>query len=394
MTIILWAADLMTTCGIVAVIAGAFLAVRFSVRIGPPAPEHPPVTVLKPLCGDEPCLEPALASICDQDYADLQIVFGLRDPDDPALHVVRRIRARFPQRDIEIVIGGNAVGRNRKIANLLDMLPAARHDLLLFSDSDLHVEPDYVARVVACLGRPRVGLVTTLCTGLPTSRSRAASLGATAITHSFLPSVLIARALGRADCLGTTMALRRDTLARTGGLHALLDHVGDDNVLGQRVRGLGLDVVLAPTVPMTAVSERSFYALWQHELRWARTIRALEPFLFATSIVQYPIFWAALALLLSPGAVSLALFVIAWSARALAADRVSRALQPGLRPDFGLLPLRDIMSAAIVVASYVGARVIWRGQAMRVSGYRQGVRPGALPLDPAGSAAPRPAYSP
>ncbi len=372
-------AETLTACGLFAVVAGALAVRRFAGRQAPTL-VMPAVTVLKPLCGDEPRLEEALATICDQDYPSFQIVFGVTDADDPALEIVRRIQTRNATHDIAVVVDAAAHGTNRKIANLLNMMRAAKHDTLVFSDSDLHVPVDYLRQVVGTLQQPRTGLVTTACVGLPTASGPIARLGATAITHSFLPSVLLSRALGRADCLGTTMALRRDTLARIGGLHVLAGHVGDDNILGRRVRRLGLKVGLARSVPMTAVPETSLPDLWQHELRWARTIRALEPFLFATSIIQYPLFWAALAIgLTGASAIACALFAAAWLIRALAALSVDRSLRPTATFPFWLLPLRDIMSASIVLASYTGARVVWRGHVLRVAGEEQ---IGALPQTP------------
>ncbi len=371
MTILTLCADLLVACGLAAVLAGALAARRFIVRPRNRPAFRPPVTILKPLCGLEPRLEEALASICAQDYPVFQIVFGVCASDDPSLETVRRIRQRFPDHDIATIVAPAPSGTNRKIGNLLNMLPAARHDILVCSDSDLHVAADYLDQVVASLERPGAGLVTTVCTGLPTATGFAARLGASAISHSFLPSVFLSRALGRADCLGTTMALRRETLARIGGLRALLAHVGDDNVLGRRVRALGLDVALTATVPMTAVPETSFGDLWQHELRWARTIRALEPILFATSIVQYPLFWATLAIALSgASSASLLLFGVAWATRAAAALWTDRLFRTGLATPVWLLPARDILSASIVVASYVGARVVWRGNTLRARGYR------------------------
>ncbi len=125
------------------------------------------------------------------------------------------------------------------------MLPAARHDVLVIADSDVHVRPDYLERLVAALEAPGVGLVTTLYAGLPASPALPAQLGATQITHGFLPGALLARALGRQDCLGATMCLRRADLERIGGFAALVDHLADDNVLGRRIQRSGLDVGLA-----------------------------------------------------------------------------------------------------------------------------------------------------
>ena len=374
-TVLVWIAALLTLCGLVSALAGA-LAVRHFASRRPSAPrERPPVTVMKPLCGDEKLLESALASVCAQNYPAFQIVFGVQDARDPALRVVRRMRARFPACDIAVVIDAAPHGPNRKIGNLINMMPAASHDTLVFSDSDLHVPPDYLERIVAALEAPRTGLVTTLCAGLPTSAGLVGRLGATGITHSFLPGALLSRALGREDCLGTTMALRRDTLARVGGLKALVRHLADDHVLARRVHGLGLKVGLAATVPMTAVPETSFRALWQHELRWARTIRAVEPVLFTTSVLQFPLFWAMCAAALSGAAPwSLGLLAATWAVRAAAARTIDRTLlRTHPRACVAapwLLPLRDAMSVYQVLSSYAGGRVVWRGHELRADNGR------------------------
>jgi ceramide glucosyltransferase len=381
--------------------------------------EWPPITVLKPLHGDEPLLEQALASVCTQDYPEFQVVFGVQDVADTALPVVARLRRRFPTCDIAVVVDPTRHGANGKVSNLINMLPRAKHAVLVIADSDLHVQPDYLARLAEALATRGTGLVTTLYTGLPAARRLAQLLGATQITHSFLPGAVLARAMGRQDCLGATMVLRRATLALVGGLDALVNHLADDQVLGRRVAALGMAVRLAATVPATTVPEARLRDLLRHELRWARTIRALEPAAFAASVLQYPLFWGALAVVLSGGtAWSFGVFFIAWVGRALAAVVVDRALdpllgvtndypgavrrsQPSLDGDDGaipevfpgagarspddlrlsdgaklsdaapqglafpcpvwLLPLRDLISVGELLASYAGRRVEWRG---------------------------------
>jgi ceramide glucosyltransferase len=252
------------------------------------------------------------------------------------------------------------------------MLPAAKHDILVITDSDVHAAPDWLRRLAAALAQPGVGLVTTIYTGLPASG--AAAFGAVQINHYFLPGALLARALGRQDCLGATMMLHRHTLERVGGLPALVNHLADDNVLGRLVQHLGLNVALAATVPATTVPEATVAALWRHELRWARTIRALEPGQSAASVLQYPLAWAVLAALLSGvTAWSLTWVAAAWALRALAALGVDRALNlsPGLarRSPVWLLPARELMSVAVMVASYASRRVDWRGHTMQAEGF-------------------------
>ena len=360
--------------GIAQALFGGILTRRFVALPPPVTAALPPITVLKPLHGDEPLLEAALATLCRQNYPDFQIVFGVQDPADSAIPVVDRLRERFPACDIALVVDSANHGPNRKIGNLINMMTAARHDVLVIADSDLHVRLEYLADLAGALAQPRTGLVTTLYAGLPASRSVFARLGATQITHTFLPGALLARALNRQDCLGATMALRRDTLARIGGLQALAAHLADDNVLGMLVRRLGLEVRLAGTVVATTVPEDRFGPLWRHELRWARTIRALVPGAFALSVLQYPIFWALVALLASGGAIwAVALLVLAWQGRALAATGIDHALGGKMETlafpaPVWLLPVRELLSVAVMLASYAGKTVDWRGHAMHATG--------------------------
>lgn len=361
-------AALAAAAGSAQAVAGALSVRRFAQTPDAAPSALPPVTVLKPLHGDEPLLEHALESTCVQDYPAYQIVFAVQTPDDPARAVAERLRARHPTVDIRVVVNPAQHGPNRKIGNLINAMQVAAHDIIVIADSDIHVRPDYLRSLVEALHRPGVGLATTLYAGLPADGSRVARLGATQITHTFLPGAALARRLGRQDCLGATMALRRSTLARIGGLHALVDHLADDNVLGCLVRAQGLSVALASAVPLTTVPEATLRALFSHELRWARTIRALVPLSFVASAVQYPLAWSALALALGPHAWTAALFATAWLARDWSASRVDAALAAKIGPAppaaAWLMPLRDVLSLAVMVASYGGRNVRWRGHAL------------------------------
>ena len=360
--------------GLAAALAGAAATLVFVRRTAPAALARPPITILKPLCGDEPLLDEALESFCQQDYPVFQIVLGVQDPDDPALATVERVRRRWPDADITIVANPALHGPNRKVSNLINMLPSARHEMLVFADSDLHVPKDYLSRLAGALGQPGVGLVTTVSTGRPVGASVASALGCMHISHYFLPAVMLSRWLGRQDCLGTTMALHRRTLGLAGGLAALLPHLADDHVLGRRVRALGLSVTLAPVITATTVQETNFPALWAHELRWARTVAGLEPLFGRLAPLQHALFWAAQALVLSGGAPAMIrLFGLIWAARIAGLLAVAHAT--GLTARAGgwrqalaaasLLPLRDLLSAAVAVASFCGDQVLWRGHIMR-----------------------------
>jgi len=354
--------------GLLQCLAGWIAVRRFAASPRSKPQQHPPVTILRPLCGDEPLLEVALVSCCRQVYPAFQIVFGVQDPSDVALAVVERVRARFHDCDIAVVVDSTPHGPNRKIGNLINMLPSARHQVIVISDSDLQLSPDYLERLLVELEKPGTGLVTALYAGFPLpGHGWLPRLGATQINHNFLPGVLVSRMFGRQDCLGSTVMLRRETLEQTGGLGALASFLAEDNVLGQSVRNLGLRVGLADTVTAATVSESSFRALWLHELRWTRTIRSVAPLSLAASTIQYPLFWASIAAVLAGGALwSVALFAAGWMVRTISASQVDRTLrhltgQPLVRVPLWLLPLRDMLSVAEIGTSYWIDDVVWRG---------------------------------
>jgi ceramide glucosyltransferase len=374
--------------GLAQCLAGWVLVRRFAGTPESPADRLPPLTILKPLCGYEPLLAEALASCCLQAYPHFQIVFGARDADDPALATARTVKQLFPECDITIVVNPMLHGHNRKVSNLINMLPYAKHDLFVISDSDLHVPPDYLARLVAALEKPNVGLVSTLYVGWPAANRWQAQLGACQIKYNFLPGVLLARVLGRQDCLGCTMALHRHTLDNSGGFEALVGHLADDNVLGQLVAATGRDVCIADTVVAATVPEPTLTALWQHEMRWARTIRALAPILFGLSAIQYPLFWALLASLASRGAeAGWMLLGLTAAVRVGTAWGINRALDHKLarlgglpKTSFSPLLVRDPLSIIQIVASYLSAKVVWRGVLLESRRPRI-----ALPTSPASS---------
>lgn len=358
-------AALLALVGVVQQFLGTRLIERFC--SAPPAgpKTRPPVTVMKPLCGVEPLTELALESFFLLDYPDYQIVFGVQDPADPVLAVVEALRARYPARDVAVVVNGAEHGSNRKVSNLINMLPAARHETLVVSDADIHVPPYFLDRVLASLQETGVGLVTTLYTGLPGTPALATLMGANQINYTFLPGALLARKLGRQDCLGVTMALTKAVLAQTGGFEAIANNLADDQVLGRRVLAAGYRLELARVIPATTVPEGNFCALFRHELRWARTIRALVPVPYAASVLQISLLWSLLAVLLSGGAGwSWALAAMVLAARFTAARRIDAALRLPKAGDVWLFLLRDICSTIIYIASFTGSRVDWRGQSM------------------------------
>lgn len=201
---------------------------RKALQVPRPASPPQPASVLKPLHGAEPRLYENLRSFCLQVHPNYQLVFGVRDPDDPAIAVVERLRQEFPQRSIALVIDQRLHGANFKVSNLLNMLPHAQHDLLVLADADIYVEPDYLARVTAPLTDAGTGIVTCLYYGIP-GPSLWSRLGRLFIDDWFAPSVKLSNAFGSTRvAFGSTIALRRDALEAIGGFEALRDTLADD----------------------------------------------------------------------------------------------------------------------------------------------------------------------
>lgn len=350
-----------------AYVAFALVQVRAFGRLRERPAAGPPVTILKPLRGGEPGLYENLRSFCEQDYPVFQVVFGVRDASDPAVGVVERLVADLPGRDLCLVVSDRAVGLNAKASNLSNMSGAAKYDLLVVADSDMRVERTYLARVVGPLADPAVGVVTCLYSGRSEGGTWAA-LGAMFINEWFLPSVLVARAFrpGR-FCFGATMAVRRDALEATGGFAALASYLADDYVLGALMNQRGLRVALSSYLPENRVSEPSLAALFSHELRWARTVRTVQPSGYVMSFLTYSLVLSGGYLLVSSPGIVGAVVVGAALALRLAVHytvRASLGIAEPARP--WLVPLRDALCFVVWAASFWGRTVRWRGRTFSV----------------------------
>jgi ceramide glucosyltransferase len=324
----------------------------------------PPVTLLKPLCGAEPGLYEHLRVFCQQDYPTFQIIFGVRDPVDPACAVVERLIAEFPSLPIDVVINPQLHGSNLKISNLINMLSVARYDMLVMADSDAFVGPDYLAAVTAPLLDPKVGMVTCTYRGVPT-HGVWSRLGAMYINEWYVPSIQLAWLFGYEGYVsGQTMCLRQDTLRTIGGLHAIANHLADDHRLGELIRGLGLRIVLSPYVVRGEHDEQSLETLTRHELRWMRTIHVLRPRSFRLIFLSFSFPLAVVGMLLS--AVAGAHSKAAWGLFGIAAIvrlalHILHRSDRHVFKDMWLLPVRDLLLCWVWFRSFFTSRVTWRG---------------------------------
>ncbi len=332
----------------------------------------PAVTVLKPLCGAEPQLYECLRSFCDQSYPCFQVVFGVRDPEDPAVAIVRRLQREFPDRDLDLIIDPTQHGSSLKVSNLINMFRAARHDRLVIADSDVRVPRDYLGRVAAPLRDPAVGIVTCAYRGVPRGGPWSLLLAAF-VNDWFMPSVYVAAMLGsRLFVSGVTIALRRDALEAIGGFEAIADQLADDYRLGELTRARGLATVLSDVIVETGIDEPAARDLIRHELRWLRTIRAVRPGGYASLGVTFSLPVAALGCLLAASAGTapwvegaLAMLAVTALARLLLHFDIRRKGTAAL--ELWVLPVSDTLAFALWCWGFVSRRVHWRQNRYRVA---------------------------
>ena len=328
----------------------------------------PPVTVLKPLRGLDQEAYRNFASFCRQDYPEFQVVFGADDPSELALDVARAIARDFPHVDVSIVVGQSTAAANPKIGNLSGMLSAAKHPVLLVSDSDIRVGPSHLRTMVQPLSDPRVGVVTCLYSSQ--AQGLAGELDALSLSTEFQPSVLVARQLeGITFAMGSGICIRRSVLEEIGGFDAIADYLADDYFLGNLPSRAGHAVELANHVVEHRLGTESLTGLIHHQIRWNRGTRAARPWGYAGLLFTHGVPAAMLLPLAAAGSpAAWALAAATLTARLTMAWYVAvrRLRDPVARRALWLVPLRDLLGFALWIAAYLGRTIVWRGQRFRL----------------------------
>jgi ceramide glucosyltransferase len=333
----------------------------------------PPLTLLKPVHGAEPNLDAHLASFFEQDYPQYEILFCARTDHDDGLGTARRVAARYPQIPARFLTTGEPPYINAKVASLELMESEAAYDILVISDSDVRVAPDYLRAVVLPFANERVGAVTCPYRGVAADGGLWARLEAVGMSVEMTSGVLAARAMeGMQFTLGPTMAFRRDTIRRMGGFRVTADYCADDFVLGNETWKLGQEVVLSHHAIDHVVINTTLVDSLKHQARWMKSTRFSRPKgHFGTALTFSVPFgllaWAAAAALGHP---ALGLAFLGWSlATRLALSLVVGRAVVGDRSWFGLLllyPIRDLMGFCFWIASYFSNRILWRGRVLQL----------------------------
>ncbi len=330
----------------------------------------PGVTIFKPLKGLGPGGRECLVSFLTQAYHPYQVLFGVKDPQDPILPMLKELQQAFAPVDIDILICPDNLGLNPKISSLRQMEPRARYDLLVVADGDVKVAPDYLGRVVAALQEPGVGLVSCAYRSGQVE-TVGAGLEALTIAGDFIPSVAVAGYVeGIRFALGAAMAFPRQALRSIGGFAPLADYLADDYQLGWRVAQAGYKVKILPYVVQTNNPVMSFKDYLAHQLRWARTYRVCRPAGYlAYGITHALVYAVALALVANRAPWALgglaATLTLRWVLAYFSERHCLRGKLP--RGIFLLLPVKDFLSFGLWLMSFLGDRISWGNRRYRVT---------------------------
>jgi ceramide glucosyltransferase len=352
-------------------IIGYFLSVR---RLPPRNDTFaPPVSILKPVRGIDSEAYDNFASYCRLNYPVYEIIFAVTDPSDPVVPVIEKLQRDFPNARIRLATAVERLGQNNKISNLYRLVKEAQYELLVMSDSDVRVGPDYLRELVGAFADTEVGAVTSFyrCAGGGTVAADLAMLG---MCSDSLPSALIARRLegGVQFAFGWTMATTKERLAEIGGWESMADHHSDDFELGNRIARRGHRVEIMREAVSVVFPRETISELFGQELRWAIGLRNVRPLAYAGMIFTHGLPWAVFAAIVAAtaGWASLAFAYLA----AYFVLRISVAWSAGvwgLRDQaiiskLWLLPVRDAITSIVWLVGLLSDRIKWRGSEFRV----------------------------
>ena len=352
-------------------------------------PEYmPPASLLKPVRGVDFGSYENFASFCRQAYREYEILFAVNDDADPAVPVIQRVITEFPERHIRLFVGAEYLGANRKVNNLARLAQEARHEILALTDGDVRVGPNFLQEVVAPLAQENTGAVTCFYRSIA-EKNLGAELEAVGAASDFFAGVLMANwTEGIRFALGAAIATKKSWLERIGGFAAFSDMLADDYELGNRIAKVGGKVVLSREIVWTMYPAQTARGFWDHQLRWARTVRLCRPLSYFGLLLTHGLLWALLAAAIAPAhwiAVAyLAAYlffrlVMAWTVGVWGVgDDV-------LRRRLWLVPLRDLLNFMVWLASFASNRIAWggteyiirRGHMFPVDSHAQSTQPSA-----------------
>jgi ceramide glucosyltransferase len=325
----------------------------------------PPVSLLKPVHGLDFGSVENFESFCRQNYPEYEILFAVNDDSDPAVPLIREIAARFPERNIRLISGAPYVGANKKVNNLIELTRAARHEIIVLTDGDVRVLPNYLREVVAPFADSKIGAVTSFYRGIA-QKNLGAELEAIGAASDFFAGVLVAKWMeGMTFALGASIVTTKAWVAKIGGFESIADMHSDDYELGHRIAKAGGEVVLSRELVWTMYPAQSAIGFWNHQVRWSRTVRLCRPLAFMGLIFTHGLPWAVAAALVAPtnsiaigylAAYLVLRLVVAWTVGVrVAGDEI-------VRTRLWLVPFRDAIHFIVWLASFASNKISWSGE--------------------------------
>lgn len=325
----------------------------------------PPVSLLKPVRGVDFGSYENFASFCRLDYPEYEILFGVNDSDDPAVPLIQRLMAEFPQQKIRSLVGAEELGANRKVNKLARLASEAQHDIVALTDGDVRVGPKYLREVVSPFANDKGGAVTSFYRAVA-ERNLGAELEAVGAASDFFAGVLMANWMeGMSFALGASIVTTKHWLAKIGGFEAIADMHSDDYELGHRIAKAGGKVLLSRETVWTMYPAQTPRGFWQHQVRWARTVRLCRPLSFAGLIFTHGLPWALLAALIAPTPWIAAAYLLAYLVLRLTMAWTVGVWGVGddvLRRKLWLVPFRDGIYFLVWLASFGSNRIYWGGE--------------------------------
>jgi ceramide glucosyltransferase len=325
---------------------------------------QPPISILKPVRGTDFASHENFASFCRQDYPEYEILFCVNEMSDAAVLVIRKVMAEFPQRRIRILSGAPQIGSNRKVNNLALLTKEAQYEYLVQSDGDVRVGPNYLRNVIASFADPAVGLVSCFYRGIVQS-GVPAELEAIGAASDFFAGTLVADWLeGVTFALGASVATTKSWLQKIGGYEGFANFLADDYEIGNRVHKAGGKVLLSHETVWTMYPALRFREFWEHQVRWARTVRLVRPASFFGLIVTHGLPWAIIAAVVAAKPWISAAALLAYLLLRLTVAWIVgvRGIEDGVvRRKLWLVPLRDAVHFVVWLAGFTSNRVKWGG---------------------------------
>jgi ceramide glucosyltransferase len=336
-------------------------------RQPPSAPDGsftPPVSILKPFRGSDPDAYENLASFCRLDYPEFEIVFCVDPDDDVILSVLAKLTDNFPDRRIRVLLGSGRVATNDKVAKLVRLVDEAAHEVIVISDSDVRVRPDYLRHVTAPLRDPKVGAVTCLYVPIEitTFTDHLQSVG---MMSDFYAGVLVGRQLeGMKFALGPTIATTRTRLNEFGGYPVLENGPADDLLVGRLIDEKGYQVLLLRYAIDTVCDYGSISELFHKRLRWIVVMRHMRPWGHLGLLLTQGLAWALAAVAIHPGAAVATGYLGGYLLLRTAMIwmiGIHGLRQRNLWKQMPLLPVWDAVAFAIWLISFSRSSIRWRG---------------------------------